>query len=206
MTGRDQAYYGWQHERVNFLLGMSGRRTALVALAVLLAVQPISAARLSDALVAWPVAAILALLAYLRVGGRTVDEWMVIAVSFQLLKIRGQNRFHSGAFAPTATGDPAGPAPMDLPGVLAPIRILAAENGTGGTMAVLYHPHDRTLHRCRADHLRWHRAGRRGPARGPGGRLGTVPGRAVHGRPAHRQGSGHPAQPARRRGRTAQLA
>ena len=144
MTGRDQAYYGWQHERVNFLLGMSGRRTALVALAVLLAVQPISAARLSDALIAWPAAAILALLAYLRVGGRTVDEWMVVAVSFQLLKARGQNRFHSGAFAPTALGDPAGPAPMDLPGVLAPIRILAAESGTGGTMAVLYHPHDRT--------------------------------------------------------------
>jgi hypothetical protein len=145
MTGRDQAYYGWQHERVNFLLGMSGRRTTLVALAVLLAVQPISAARLSDALIAWPAAAILALLAYLRVGGRTVDEWMVVAVSFQFLKFRGQNRFHSGAFAPTAPGDPAGPAPMDLPGVLAPIRILAAESGTGGTMAVLYHPHDRTF-------------------------------------------------------------
>src|SRR5579863_575236 len=102
MTGQDQAYYGWQHERVNFLLGMSGRRTAFVALAVLLAVQPISAGRLSDALVAWPAAAILAMLAYLRVGGRSVDEWMVVAVSFQLLKIRGQNRFHSGAFAPAA--------------------------------------------------------------------------------------------------------
>jgi Putative type VII ESX secretion system translocon, EccE len=144
VTGQDQAYYGWQHERATFLLGMSGRRTALVALAVLVAVQPISAARLADALIAWPIAAILALLAYLRVGGRTVDEWMVTAVSFQLLKARGQNRFHSGAFAPAAAGDPGRPAPMDLPGVLAPIRILSAESGTGGTMAVLYHPHDRS--------------------------------------------------------------
>ncbi len=144
MSSRDQAYYGWQHERVNFLFGMNGRRTALVAVAVLVAVQPISAARLSDALIAWPVAAALLTLAYLRVAGRTIDDWMVVAVSFQLLKARGQNRFHSGAFAPLAAGDPASPAPMDLPGVLAPTRILTAETGTGDTMAVLYHPHERT--------------------------------------------------------------
>lgn len=144
MTGKDQAYHGWQHERVNFLFGMTARRTALVALAVLVAVQPIASGRLPDALVDWPVAAALLMLAYIRVAGRTADEWMVVAMSFQLLKLRGQNRFHSGAFAPVTAGDPAGPAPLDLPGVLAPIRILAAESGTGKTMAVLYHPHDRT--------------------------------------------------------------
>jgi type VII ESX secretion system EccE translocon-like protein len=144
VTSKDQAYYGWQHERVNFLFGMSGRRTALVILAVLIAIQPLSAARLSDAVVDWPVAALFLTLAYLRVAGRTIDEWMVAAVSFQLLRLRGRNRFHSGAFAPRAAADPAGPAPMDLPGILAPIRILAAETGTGDTMAVLYHPHERT--------------------------------------------------------------
>jgi hypothetical protein len=62
----------------------------------------------------------------------------------QVLKLGGRHRFHSGAFAPRAVADPAGPAPMDLPGVLAPVRILAAETGTGDTMAVLYHPHERT--------------------------------------------------------------
>jgi hypothetical protein len=143
VSTKDQAYYGWQHERVNFLFGMSGRRTALIALAVLIAVQPVSASRLSDAIVDWPLAALLIALAYVRVAGRTVDEWMVAAVSFQLLKTRGRNRFHSGAFAPAGT-DPADLAPMDLPGVLAPIRIMSAETGTGGTMAVIYHPHERT--------------------------------------------------------------
>lgn len=143
MSGRDQAYAGWQHERVNFLFGMNGRRTLLIALAILIAVQPVSAARLSDALVAWPIAAALLALAYARVAGRTIDEWMVAAVSFQLLKTRGRSRFHSGAFAP-AGADPAGLAPLDLPGVLAPIRILSAETGTGATMAVLYHPHERS--------------------------------------------------------------
>ena len=144
MSAKDQAYYGWQHERVNFLFGMSGRRTALVIFAVLIAIQPLSAARLSEAIVDWPVAALLLALAYMRVAGRTIDEWMVAAVSFQLLKLGGRNRFYSGAFAPRAAADPAGPAPMDLPGVLAPIRILSAETGTGDTMAVLYHPHERT--------------------------------------------------------------
>jgi hypothetical protein len=140
----DRAYGGWQHERVNFLFGMSGRRTALVIFAVLVAVQPLSAARLSGAVVEWPAAAFLLALAFVRVAGRTTDEWVVAVVSFQVLRLRGRNRFHSGAFAPRAAADPAGPAPMDLPGVLTPIRILSAETGTGGTMAVLYHPHDRT--------------------------------------------------------------
>lgn len=143
MNGRDQSYGGWQHERVNFLFGMTGRRTVLVALAVLIAVQPVSAARLSDGLAAWPIAGLLLALAYVRLAGRTVDEWMVTAVSFQVLKARGQSRFRSGAFAPPGP-DPASPPPMDLPGVLAPIRILSAETGTGATMAVLYHPHERT--------------------------------------------------------------
>jgi hypothetical protein len=144
VSAKDQAYYGWQHERVNFLFGMSGRRTALVIFAVLIAIQPLSAARLSDAIVDWPVAALFLATAYVRVAGRTIDEWMVAAVSFQALKLGGRNRFHSGAFAPRAAADPAGPAPMDLPGVLAPVRILSAETGTGDTMAVLYHPHERT--------------------------------------------------------------
>jgi hypothetical protein len=143
MTRPDQAYAGWQHERVNFMFGMNGRRTLLVALAALSAVQPVAAARLSDALVAWPVTGVLIALAYTKVAGRTVDEWMVAAVSFQLLRLRGQNKFQSGAFAP-AGPDPAAPSPLDLPGVLAPVRILSAETGTGTTMAVLYHPHERT--------------------------------------------------------------
>ena len=144
MSTPDPLYSGWQSERVNFLFGMSARRTVLVALAVLAAVQPLSAGRPADAVIAWPVAALLLTLSYLRVAGRTVDEWMVTAVSFQLVKARGRSGFHSGAFAPAAPDDPAGPAPLDLPGVLAPIRILAAETGTGGTMAVLCHGKDRT--------------------------------------------------------------
>jgi hypothetical protein len=144
MTSADRTYHGWQHERVNFLFGLTGRRTAVVAVAVLLAVQPLAVSHLSSAAVAWPLSAFLLALACTRVAGRTLDEWMVAFVSFHLLKRRGQNRFNSGAFAPAAGGDPAGPAPIDLPGVLAPVRILETETGTGTSMAVLHHPHERT--------------------------------------------------------------
>ncbi len=144
MTAVDRAYHGWQHERVNFLFGLTGRRTAVVAAAVLLAVQPLAASHLSGAVVAWPLSALLLTLACTRVAGRTLDEWMVSFVSFHLLKLRGRTRFHSGAFAPQAAADPLGPAPMDLPGMLAPVRILEAETGTGATVAVLHHPGERT--------------------------------------------------------------
>jgi len=144
MTTADRTYHGWQHERVNFLFGLSGRRTAVVAAAVLLAAAPLTASHLSGAAVAWPASALLTALACVRVAGRTLDEWMVALVSFHLLKLRGHSRFHSGAFAPPGAADPLSPAPMDLPGVLAPVRILEAETGTGGAMAVLHHPHERT--------------------------------------------------------------
>ena len=144
MTSADRTYHGWQHERVSFLFGLSGRRTATVAVAVLLAVQPLAGSDLRGAIVAWPAAAVLLVLACTRVAGRTLDEWMVALVSFQLLKRRGHNRFHSGAFAHQGADCPPGPAPMDLPGMLAPIRIMDAETGTGGTMAVMHHPRERT--------------------------------------------------------------
>src|ERR1700733_1076235 len=144
MTAADRTYHGWQHERVNFLFGLTGRRTAVVAAAVLIALQPLAVSHLSGAAVAWPLSALLLALACIRVAGRTLDEWTVAFVSFRLLQLRGHNRFRSGAFAPRAPGDPLDPAPMDLPGVLAPVRILEAETGTGASMAVLHHPHERT--------------------------------------------------------------
>jgi hypothetical protein len=116
----------------------------VVAVAVLLAVQPLAASHLSGAVVAWPLSALLLTLACTRVAGRTLDEWMVAFVSFHLLKLRGRNRFHSAAYAPRDAADPLGPAPMDLPGMLAPVRILEAETGTGATVAVLHHPGERT--------------------------------------------------------------
>lgn len=136
-----RTYSGWQHEKVHFLLGLSGRRAALVGAAVFLGLQPIASRHLAGAVLAWPLALALAASAYIRVAGRTLDEWMITVVSYNLLKLRRKNTFLSGAFAP---GRGTEPARLDLPGVLASLRILTATDGTGQNIAVLHHPHART--------------------------------------------------------------
>lgn len=136
-----RTYAGWQHEKVHFLLGLSGRRAALVGVAVFLGLQPLASGHLAGAILFWPLALVLAGCAYVRVAGRTFDEWMITVISFNLLKLRHKTVFLSGAFAPERGVEPAR---LDLPGVLAPLRILAAQDGVGRDIAVLHHPHART--------------------------------------------------------------
>jgi hypothetical protein len=136
-----RTYLGWQAEKVAFLFGLSGRRAVMIAGAVLLGVWPLAASKPAEILLTGPVAVLLALIALVRVAGRTVDEWAASFVSYRLLVWRGQQRFLSAAFAPSGAADSA---PMDLPGVLAPVRILEADAGNGAHMAVVHHAYDRT--------------------------------------------------------------
>jgi hypothetical protein len=133
-----RTYAGWQHEKVHFLLGLSGRRAALVGIAVFLGLQPLASGHLAGAIGLWPLALVIAACAYVRVAGRTLDEWVITMVSFNLLKLRRKNVFLSGSFIP---GRGVEPPRLDLPGVLAPLRILAAQDGVGQDIAVLHHPH-----------------------------------------------------------------
>ena len=144
MAASSRTYSGWQLEKVSFLFGLSGIRVATVGSAVALAVIPVAEARVRTGVVAWPVSVFLLLLAFVRVGGRTADEWAVVAMSFGLNKARNRTQFASGAFAPRGRSGGADLPPMDLPGILAPLRFLTAPNGIGGEMAVIHHPHDRT--------------------------------------------------------------
>ena len=136
-----RTYAGWQHEKVHFLLGLSGRRAALVGVSVFLGLQPLASGHLAGAVLAWPLALVLAGCAYVRVAGRTLDEWTITVASYALLKLRRKNVFLSGAFAP---GRGTQPPRLDLPGVLAPLRILTGQDGMGEQIAVLHHPHART--------------------------------------------------------------
>ena len=69
-----RTYSGWQHENVSFLLGLSGRRAALCAIGVLLALQPILTGRITNAAILWPAALLAVALAFVRIAGRTADE------------------------------------------------------------------------------------------------------------------------------------
>lgn len=152
-TGAQQVahYGGWQRERQGFLFGLSGPRFALAVLALACAVAPISTRSLPVLVLAWPLAAFLGALVWVRVLGRTATEWAVVAVSHALNRAARRTLFVSGAFAPRPPGDPAGPAPMDLPGPLAPLRFHDAEThgalgglAPAGRIAVVHHPLDRT--------------------------------------------------------------
>ena len=143
-TGRARTYAGWQEDKVAFIFGLSGQRTVMIGVAVLCAVWPLVISDLTAGLVLWPVAGVGAGLAFLRIGGRTVDEWFAAAVSYWLGAFRGTHKFVSAAFAPDDAADPVAAKPMDLPGILAPIRILEAELRPGTPIAVVHHRHDRT--------------------------------------------------------------
>jgi hypothetical protein len=142
---RPRTYFGWQQERVAFMYGLSGQRCLMLGGAALLAVWPLLVSHLRTGLVTWPIAALLAVLAFLRLGGRTVDEWATAVASYGLLRVQGQHKFASAAFAPPAkTAAPDAPKPQDLPGVLAPVQILQAQMPGGGDLAIAHHRHDRT--------------------------------------------------------------
>jgi hypothetical protein len=136
-----RTYSGWQHEKVHFLLGLSGRRAALIGVSVFLALQPIASGHLARVLLTWPIALAFASCACVRIAGRTLDEWMITVVSYKLLTLGRKTTFLSGAFAP-ARGIEA--PRLDLPGVLAPLRILTAAGNTDRDIAVVHNPHART--------------------------------------------------------------
>jgi hypothetical protein len=141
-----RTYSGWQQEKVAFLFGLSGRRAAMLAGAVLAAILPIAAVRITAGAILWPAAAVLAVAAFTRVVGRTADEWLTAAASYALLSFRGQHKFASGPFSPppgTVAANPKQPR-MDLPGILAPLTILSVPSGENKELAVAHHRCDRT--------------------------------------------------------------
>ncbi|HEY1619737.1 MAG TPA: SCO6880 family protein [Streptosporangiaceae bacterium] len=139
---RARTYAGWQKEKVAWAFGLTGRQALMTGCAVLAAIWPLAAARAADALACWPAAALLLALAFGRAGGRALDEWVIAAVSWSLGAAREQDKFAGAAFTPR---DRAGSLPSaDLPGILAPLRILNAVTAAGQPLAVLHHPYDRT--------------------------------------------------------------
>ncbi|MFD9687301.1 SCO6880 family protein [Kitasatospora sp. NPDC059088] len=141
-TAPARTYFGWQQEKVAFLFGLSLQRAAMLGAAILAVIWPFAISYVRAGIVTWPLSFLLFLLAFVRIAGRTVDEWAVAAVSFEILRFRGQNRFLSGAFAPRKAGTDE--PKLDLPGILAPLTILEADAGNGAPIAVINHQLDRT--------------------------------------------------------------
>lgn len=141
MTGRSRTYSGWQHEKVAFLFGLSGPRVTSLGAAALLSITPVVENDWSVGAATIPIAILLVLAAFARMAGLTADEWALTAVKFAHHAARSRTKFASGAFAPR---NEEGRVLTDLPGIAAPLRFLDAPSGTGGSIAVVHHPYDRT--------------------------------------------------------------
>ncbi|MFD4133612.1 SCO6880 family protein [Streptomyces goshikiensis] len=131
------SYGGWQSETTGFMGRLSGPGFAMVAAASLFALMPFTIGW-QAAFVCLPMALVLLALAFGRVSGLSADEWISLAVRHQISVATRRNLFFSGAFAPRSTD--SGRQPMDLPGVLARLRILEASDGLGGRLGVVHDP------------------------------------------------------------------
>ena len=159
---RQRTYGGWQQEKVAFLFGLSARRAAMLSGTVLAVIMPLGTSDLSSALVFWPAALVLAAAALVRVGGRTGDEWLAGLLSYAVIRAQGQHKFAGGPFSAGVVGEviaienpaPAGAAQtgrpakketpaLELPGILAPLRLLSVP-AAGRDLAVVENRHDRT--------------------------------------------------------------
>ncbi|MFD5489468.1 SCO6880 family protein [Streptomyces virginiae] len=131
------SYGGWQSETTGFMGRLSGPGFTMVAAASLLALLPFNIGWQSS-FVCVPLALFLLVLAFGRVSGLSADEWISLAVRHQISVATRRNLFFSGAFAPRAASN--GRQPMDLPGILARLRILEAPDGLGGQLGVVHDP------------------------------------------------------------------
>ena len=145
-VGRQRTYGGWQREKVAFLFGFSAAQAILLCSAALLVVTPFAVSSVRAAFLLWPAAVLLATAALARVAGRTGDEWAAGLVSYLLIRSRGQHRFAGGPFTlarESSRGVEQEESQLDLPGILAPLRILAVPAGTRD-LAIVQNRHERT--------------------------------------------------------------
>jgi hypothetical protein len=158
---RQRTYGGWQQEKVAFLFGLSARRAAMLCGAMLGAITPLGTSNLKSALVFWPAAIVLAAAALIRVNGRTGDEWLAGLLSYGAIRAQRQHKFAGGPFGPRYAPGPAGEVVstgngtraaarahnttpgLELPGILAPLRVLSVP-AAGRDLAVVENRHDRT--------------------------------------------------------------
>jgi hypothetical protein len=143
-------YTGWQREKGGFFFGLDVIQTVFIAMAAVLVLVPLMTHSWAALLVVLPVSMILVASALVRIEGKVPAQWMRTYWAARMVRLHGAHRFRSKARyqALAATGEvppPEDPTDeWDLPGVLAPLRLLAAEDGHGGIIAVVHHRVDNT--------------------------------------------------------------
>jgi hypothetical protein len=150
-TGTDpDTYSGWQREKGGFFFGLDAVQTAFIALAALTIIDSLLRHSWSQLLIALPIAGGLVAAALVRIEGKTTAQWIQTYISVIAVRAHGAHRFEArprsrvlddeGEIAPPVDAADE----WDLPGVLAPLRLLEAENAHGESLAVVHHRVDNT--------------------------------------------------------------
>jgi hypothetical protein len=141
-----RTYSGWQRDRSTLMFGLSTTRVLLLVAAVVTGVAWFVT---GERLLALPIHAagigLLLTLAFLRVAGRTSDEWARTAAGHAVASRGRRTRFLSGPAGPiAASSDGTRPVRrVDLPGVLAPLRTVEVALSPEQCAAVVISPHER---------------------------------------------------------------
>jgi len=138
-------YSGWQREKGGAFFGLDGIQTAAVAIAALMVLLPLMTHSWLALAISTPLTAALIVGALVRVEGRAPAQWIRTYAASVRVRRSGGHRFRSTPRYQTLGADdglgvPEDPADeWDLPGVLAPLRLLAAPDGQGGMIAIVHH-------------------------------------------------------------------
>jgi hypothetical protein len=145
VPGEHRTYSGWQREKGGAFFGLDRTQTIFIGVAALIVLVPLMTHSWPALAVAAPITSVLVAAALLRVEGKVPAQWIRTYVATRRVRMTGGHRFRSKPRYQTLTaedelgssGDPADE--WDLPGVLAPLRLLAAPDGHGGMFAVVHH-------------------------------------------------------------------
>lgn len=130
MTTNPRTYGGWRRSRgIGLLgLGLGGTLTLLGAVLVV-----IVAAQISPALLVWvgPPTGVVVLAAVVRFGGEPIGMFVVQRVRWWIGRMRGYTKYRSGILVEH-------PRAWNLPGVLAPVSLVSADDGLGSSYGVVW--------------------------------------------------------------------
>ena len=134
-------YAGGQREKAGFLLGFDGLQSALILVAALCALLPLSTKSLAVLAVTGPIGIVLAIGALVRVEGKVGARWAMFALANAANAGRGANRFRSRpvSTAVNENGEAQEDHRMDLPGVLTPVRLVASIDGDRTRFSAVNH-------------------------------------------------------------------